>query len=172
MGGTLPIIFEGVKSPEQTQRVANLAKEIWPEVFTPIIGAAQVAYMLAKFQSAEAIDSQLAERYRYYLARQENTDIGYMAVIPDFDNRNMMLSKLYVKKSSRGCGVGKRMLDIVEQECIDEKLETLWLTVNRLNIDAIAWYERQEFVNEKAMKKDIGAGFFMDDYIMKKQIGI
>jgi len=35
--------------------VAKLAEEIWRDHYTPIIGAAQVDYMLTRFQSADAV---------------------------------------------------------------------------------------------------------------------
>ena len=36
-------------------KISALAGEIWREHYTPIIGAEQVEYMLAKFQTAERI---------------------------------------------------------------------------------------------------------------------
>ena len=72
--------LERVESPEQIAAVAALAREIWMQHYIPIIGAAQVEYMLAKFQSAEAIARQIAEEgYEYYLA----PGAGYLALVPD-----------------------------------------------------------------------------------------
>ena len=42
--------------------VADLAKEIWTEHYTPIIGWQQVEYMLEKFQSATEIENQIKEK--------------------------------------------------------------------------------------------------------------
>jgi diamine N-acetyltransferase len=50
-----------VETNSQVATVAKLAREIWVQHFTPIIGDAQVEYMLHKFQSSEAIASQLGE---------------------------------------------------------------------------------------------------------------
>ena len=38
--------FERVRSPEQIAAVTRLAREIWQEHYLPIIGQAQVEYML------------------------------------------------------------------------------------------------------------------------------
>jgi len=57
--------------------VAVLADEIWREHFTPIIGTAQVEYMLAKFQSAERIFADITENgYVYFTVSDTvgNTD--------------------------------------------------------------------------------------------------
>ena len=40
-----------VKNEKDLAVLMPLLKEIWSEVFTPIIGADQVAYMLANYQS-------------------------------------------------------------------------------------------------------------------------
>lgn len=46
----------------------------------------------------------------------------------------------------------------------------LWLTVNKDNAGAIAWYTRKGFKNAGAIVQDIGAGYVMDDYRMEKSI--
>ena len=46
----------------------------------------------------------------------------------------------------------------------------LWLTVNKDNAGAIAWYTRMGFKNAGAIVQDIGAGYVMDDYRMEKSI--
>jgi len=45
---------------------------------------------------------------------------------------------------------------------------SIWLTVNKFNDDTLAWYKRRGFMAVGNVKKDIGDGFFMDDYLMEK----
>ena len=52
--------LERVETPSQIAAVAELARETWMQHYVPLIGAAQVEYMLARFQSAEAIARQIA----------------------------------------------------------------------------------------------------------------
>jgi diamine N-acetyltransferase len=80
-----------VTSPDDVSVVALLAKEIWTQHFTLIIGASQVSYMLDKFQSTDAINTQLAEGGEYYLAAVDDEWVGYTAIISDADQRRMML---------------------------------------------------------------------------------
>ena len=150
--------------------VVTLAREIWTQHFTPIIGESQVKYMLMKFQSADAIKSQISGGSKYYLAKVENEWVGYICLIPDLDNHKMILSKIYVKKSMRGKGLGKSMLDHAEKICASEKFSSLLLTVNKFNDAPISWYKRHGFLLIDEVKKDIGSGFFMDDYIMEKTV--
>ena len=155
---------------EQIMLIENLAREIWQQHFTPIIGAQQVEYMLQKFQSTKAMLAQISNGCEYYLVSLDNEPVAYAGIIPDPEQKRLMLSKLYVKQSARGNGVGKAMLEFIEQKSMKEGLVTLWLTVNRFNLDTIAWYEHCGFVTVDEVKKDIGGGFFMDDYIMQKSL--
>lgn len=159
-----------VTTSDDIDSVATLAREIWTQHFTPIIGESQVKYMLIKFQSADAIKSQISEGWEYYLAKVGNEWVGYTGLIPDLDHDKLMISKFYVKYSARGKGVGKTILDFIEEKCASEKTKCLWLTVNRFNQAPIYWYKRRGFIVVDQVIKDIGNGFFMDDYIMEKTI--
>ena len=55
------IELKEVQTEDEIQRTAMLAKEIWQQHFTPIIGADQVVYMLDKFQSAKAMKRQIGQ---------------------------------------------------------------------------------------------------------------
>ncbi len=59
--------IERVLTETQIETVARLACEIWNQHFIPIIGKAQVDYMLEKFQSKRAISEQIENGYSYYL---------------------------------------------------------------------------------------------------------
>ena len=77
--------IERVGSEEQISDVAALARQVWTDHYVPIIGQAQVDYMLEKFQSEEGIAGQLAEGYEYYMVREDGRGVGYLAVMPDAD---------------------------------------------------------------------------------------
>ena len=160
--------LERVASPDQIAAVAALARETWTQHYVPIIGAAQVEYMLAKFQSAEAIARQIAaEGYEYYLA----PGAGYLALVPDPAKKSLLLSKIYVKASARGTGLGRALAEFAERRCCELGCNELWLTVNRNNAGSIAFYERLGFRKTQTLVTDIGGGFVMDDWRMAKAVG-
>ncbi|MBT3380757.1 MAG: GNAT family N-acetyltransferase [Lentisphaerae bacterium] len=156
------------KTPGDIAIVADLAHEIWTEHYVPIIGQAQVDYMLPRFQSPEAIAEQLGKKgYHYYLIRDpDQVSVGYLALIPNEPPGAMFLSKVYVRKSGRGKGLGKAMMAYAVTVSKEQGLSPLWLTVNRHNTGSIAAYERLGFVNQGSIVQDIGGGFVMDDYKM------
>lgn len=150
------------------EAVCELAKEIWLDHYTPIIGIRQVDYMLDKFQSKEAIKNQIAEGQDYYLAELDQKYIGYLSLIYDQDKQSMMISKLYTQNTLRGNGVGLSLLGFIEKDCVNNHVSRLWLTVNKNNRASIAWYQRRGFEISDEAKVDIGSGFYMDDYIMER----
>lgn len=153
-------------------QVAALAKEIWEEHFTPIIGEKQVAYMVEKFQSLTAMRRQTkTQGYRYYRFLKDGVLIGYTGVaVNPSDEGRLFLSKLYLKKEERGQGVCSRAFDFLEDLCRKEGRRSIWLTVNKYNKIPLAVYQHRGFQITDSVVTDIGSGFVMDDYIMEKII--
>ena len=180
------MIKEYKEKPELEELVV-LINEIWREYYTPLIGAAQVEYMLEKFQSVDAITRQIAqENYRYYGIFCDDEPAGYYAARPSGDDHagtrpsqsldaggtpalRVFLSKLYVAEKFRGRGLGKRMLQHLIDAAHNDGAKTIWLTVNKHN-RSIDIYRNLGFVITEEIVTDIGNGFVMDDYVMEKRI--
>jgi ribosomal protein S18 acetylase RimI-like enzyme len=164
------ISFIEVHFEQQIADIANLAQEIWQEHYLPIIGQEQIDYMLEKFQCEGAIAKQLADGYEYYSVNYGGHHVGYMAVISNVNKSSLMISKIYVLKSNRGSGLGKKMLQFIEDLCQQRKIKKIWLTVNKHNRYSIKWYSQMGFTNTGSVIQDIGAGFEMDDFRMEKTL--
>jgi hypothetical protein len=50
------------------------------------------------------------------------------------------------------------------------QIKRAYSSMNKYNKDSIEWYLRKGFNTVGEAKKDIGGGFFMDDYIMEMMI--
>lgn len=160
--------FIQVLNRDQITIVESLAKEIWSEHFTPIIGKGQVDYMLDRFQTAEAVSGQIREGFLYFLIYTGDEAAGYMAARPDEDE--MFLSKLYVRFSCRSMGYGKKAVEYIECLAREKGLTKISLTVNKNNTGSIRAYEKMGFRNVGSVVQDIGGGFVMDDYRMEKGV--
>lgn len=155
----------------KAEELAYLAGDIWMEHYTPIIGRAQVEYMLERYQSAEKILSDIStSKYRYFMAYDDGKLVGYCAEKPEYDTKGIFLSKLYVEKSNRGRGISRRMHDKLLEIAAEEGLGHIWLTVNKHNYDSIDIYKKLGFVIVEELQTDIGNGFVMDDYKMRMNI--
>jgi ribosomal protein S18 acetylase RimI-like enzyme len=164
------IEFRLVTSGKDIAEVARLAREIWNEHYPGIIGQDQVDYMIAKFQSAHAVAEQIAVGCEYYLIVYDGTAAAYLAVVPKPESSTLLLSKIYVRKQSRGLGIGKSALRLAEDICRKKDLRAIRLTVNKHNVRAITWYEHMGFINSGPTVGDIGGGFLMDDFLMEKPV--
>ncbi|WP_415406123.1 GNAT family N-acetyltransferase [Sulfurovum sp. CS9] len=165
------IHFIKVHSEQQIADVTYLAREIWQEHYVSIVGQQQIDYMLEKFQCEQAIAKQLTNGYEYYSVTYNGRSIGYMAATSNMSDTSLMISKIYVRKSDRSCGLGKQMLEFVEELCRQRRIKKIWLTVNKNNRHSIEWYSRMGFINNGPIVQDIGGGFVMDDFKMEKVIG-
>jgi RimJ/RimL family protein N-acetyltransferase len=163
---TIQIIPVVTKS--SIRRVEKLAKEIWNEYYPPIIGQPQVDYMVKTFQSSKAIAMQIEEEnFLYYLMQRNNKEyIGYIGVVPKKSTKELFLSKIYIEKSSRGKGFGKKFVSFTKRLARQLSLNKITLFVNKDNYSSIAAYEKMGFKKVRPMKKPIGKGFFLDDYVM------
>lgn len=148
--------------------IADLATIIWTEHYMPIIGEQQITYMLDKFQSASAVESQIESGYQYFLLKDENTSVGYFS----FEEREgvLFLSKLYVLSTARGKGFGKAALLFMEAKVKEKGLKKIQLTVNKYNSNSIKAYGKMGFKNVRELVQDIGNGYVMDDYVLEKEI--
>ena len=161
-------MFEEVITESQIVVVETLAKEIWTEHYTPIIGKDQVEYMLENFQSREAIAEQIRRGYQYFIIRKINKSIGYLSIISRVND--LFLSKIYIKSSERGKGFARKAIQFVEDLAKGKELKKITLTVNKNNINSIKAYEKIGFKNLGSIVQEIGGGFIMDDYEMAKDL--
>ncbi len=161
-------MFVPVTTDNQIEIVELLAGEIWTEHYTPIIGKEQVVYMLNRFQTKQTIVEQIATGMLYFLMQEDNEFIGYIAM--QQRERELFLSKIYVKLSKRRKGYGKKSVQFAEAFAKTRSLAKIVLTVNKNNVNSIRAYEKMGFTNSGSIVQDIGSGFFMDDFIMAKSI--
>ena len=158
-----------VSSAAQVAQVARMAHALWNEYYVPIIGQAQVDYMVAKFQSAEAMQSQIDSGYEYFQIQQSGQNIGYAAIRHDVADARLFISKLYVLAAHRRSGAGRQCLEHFDRIARERGAKYLWLTVNKGN-PSVRAYERLGFKIVEALVMDIGGGYVMDDYKMERPI--
>lgn len=149
------------------QEIANIT---WGPTYVPIIGQAQVDYMLQKMYSTAALESQFIDGHQFLIAELGAKNVGFVSygIAPEASNV-YHLHKLYVLPSVHGQGIGKFLINEVLNKVHDEGGKFLRLNVNRKN-KAKDFYESAGFIIIETVDLDIGNGFYMNDYIMEKAI--
>ncbi len=150
---------------EKTEAIAALAKVIWSQHFTPIIGKEQVDYMVEKFQSYPALKNQIGhDGYEYYQICIENTLAGYIGIHQE--DGALFLSKLYIHEDFRGRHLATEAFAFLVSLCKERGLKKIWLTCNKHNDNTLSIYRHLGFEITDEQVADIGGGFVMDDYIL------
>ena len=85
--------MELAKSADDFKKISELADIIWREHYITIISEAQIDYMLDKFNSPEAIKSQINQGALFYIISYQDLPVGYVAVKKETDY--LFLSKLF-----------------------------------------------------------------------------
>lgn len=162
------VTIKAVESDIALDSIESLATIIWTEHYTPIIGKDQVDYMLKNYQSKRAMQEQIKAGMEYYSILRNEIAYGYLAVRRE--KESLFLSKIYILREERGKGLGKTAMEFVVSRAMNLGCAAVELTVNKNNTEAIKAYQKLGFVNQGPMETDIGSGFIMDDYLMKKSL--
>ncbi len=160
---TEQLYFEPVTT-ENFPSILPLAERIWQNTYTSIISQEQITYMLPMMYGKERVFAEIADGYVWELLKEQDELLGYLDYKLMSDNR-VFLSKIYLDPEKQKKGLGKWMLDHVVEYARQKGADSVYLTVNKFNAKAIAFYERNgmKCIEEKAF--DIGNDYIMDDYI-------
>ena len=157
--------FRFLETSNDFRQLEPFAALIWEQHYTPIIGAEQVAFMLNKYQSAQAMFDQFSAGYKYAVVISGGQKAGYFAYDGKAE-KDVFISKLYIHKDFRRRGLGRGIRDFISKEARALGCMAMTLSVNKDNSDSIQFYTAYGFQTIKAQKVAIGEGYYMDDYVM------
>jgi len=147
-------------------RVRALARRIWPECFAGILPADIISPMVEAIYDLDVLRADMDEHgHMYWIAQVDDEDAGYCSAYREGDR--LWIKKLYLLDSSRGLGLGKRLIATAQQEL--SGAAALALYVNDGNASAIAFYKSQGFTIDRLVPVSMG-GFEMRDYIMLRPL--
>jgi GNAT superfamily N-acetyltransferase len=150
-------------SVNDINQICDLAKIIWQKHYPPIIGQAQVDYMLKNMYNFESVLDQINNKgQQFYFILQEKKTIGFLSVTNEGSDC-WMLNKFYVLEEKAGKGLGTNTLEELKKIIHPKKIR---LTVNRNNFRSINFYFKNGFRIDSVAQFDIGEGYIMDDFIM------
>jgi ribosomal protein S18 acetylase RimI-like enzyme len=151
--------------------VSKLAYDIWPFAFKDILAPEQINYMLEWMYSISSIKDQVEKKgHHYILAKEGSCYVGYASYeINCKTPGKTKLHKIYILPELHGKGVGKILVNYVSGKAIENKNKFLFLNVNRFN-NAVKFYEAMGFKVIAEEDIDIGNGYFMNDFVMEKEL--
>lgn len=148
--------------------IRSLAQQIWPQTYSSILSQAQISYMMDMMYSEQAIRKQMQTDHRFIIAYRNNAAVGF-AAYGEIEPAIYKLFKIYVLWSEQRKGTGKFIIEHVINNIKLKGATALQLNVNRYN-KAKSFYDKLGFAVIKTEDIDIGGGFFMNDYIMERDL--
>ena len=157
--------------PALQARARAVAEKAWPPTYRGIISDAQIAYMLGRMYSPEAIREAAAAGTPYWLVRADGADAGVCSVdLRPAADGSAELHKLYTLPAYWGRGVGGWLLAELCRRAKEAGATSVWLRVNKNNVRAQKAYKAAGFSNVRAVCTDIGEGFAMDDFVYARRV--
>jgi ribosomal protein S18 acetylase RimI-like enzyme len=161
--------FIQTASVDDVELIQDIAARVWPQTYSSIISSDQINYMLEMMYSAASLREQMTEkRCEFIIISSTERSFGF-ASFSSVNNEVFRLHKLYVDIAAQGLGLGKMLLEEVERRCGERGGEILELNVNKFN-KAKNFYEKNGFTLYREEVIDIGNGFVMDDFVMRKSL--
>ena len=148
--------------------ISAIAEATWLLTYGSIVSAQQLVYMFEWMYDAESLRQQMARGVVFLLLYKDNAADGFAAYEVLADGR-ARVHKLYFRPSAQGQGLGKLLLAEVCQRAVAQHCAVVELNVNRANA-AVYFYQKMDFHIVREVDLDVGNGFFMNDFVMEKQL--
>ncbi|MBI1838262.1 MAG: GNAT family N-acetyltransferase [Flavobacteriia bacterium] len=151
-------------------RVQSIALKTWPDTFKNILSEAQIKYMLDWMYNTETLSNQVLKGHYFVILKSNGLDLGFIGFQSNYPENNISkIHKIYVLPEAQGLGVGKKLIEYTEDFLKNTATTSLLLNVNRYN-SATEFYKKLGFKIIKEENIDIGNGYFMEDFVMEKNI--
>jgi RsiW-degrading membrane proteinase PrsW (M82 family)/ribosomal protein S18 acetylase RimI-like enzyme len=156
--------------PADIALIREMAQKIWPVTYGQILSQAQIDYMLDLMYSEKTLHEQMNNQIEFVIAYDGVHPVGF-AAFGLADPSTYKLHKIYVLPSQQGRGTGRFIIQQLVGAMQRKGASRLQLNVNRNNT-AKNFYEKLGFVVIREEDIDIGNGYWMNDYVMEKNISI
>jgi ribosomal protein S18 acetylase RimI-like enzyme len=165
-----PVVTLAEVAEDEVGAVAEMASRIWPVAYGAILPPGQIDFMLAKMYAPARLlqDQEEGVAFLWILAEGERT--GFLAAGPVTSDGACPLHKLYLLPGSQRGGLGSLAVAQLCERLAGSGARSLELRVNRHNATAIAFYRKNGFTVFAEDCREIGGGYVMDDYLMRREL--
>jgi ribosomal protein S18 acetylase RimI-like enzyme len=138
-------MFVRTASERDLAAVRALLVETWHATYDAIYGVERVTEITDDWHSIASLKARMARPNSEFLVADDGKAIGGMAyAAATSDPKLVMLHQLYVHPSFQGKGIGKMLLDAIEDSFPDARM--LRLEVEAENTPALAFYRANSFI--------------------------
>ncbi len=149
--------------------IIDIAYKSWEVAYKDILSPSQKEYMLNLFYTPAAIKKQFTEQ-KFILFQDQGITLGFASYeLHNPTDGTCKIHKLYLLPNTQGKGYGAKLIDSISLRAKENYCQQLTLNVNKFN-RASQFYEKMGFSVSREEVIEIGKGYVMDDYVMKKNI--
>jgi len=149
------------------KRIQALALKTWESTYKKILSPEQLNYMFNKMYSSETLLERLNSKNEFYILKNELDDLGFTEII--IEDISIYISKIYIDPKFQKKGYGLKLIEFIENRATKLTKNYITLNVNRYN-KALDFYKHIGYTIDKSIDIEIGEGYLMEDYIMKKEL--
>jgi diamine N-acetyltransferase len=139
----------------------QIVPAFYDEYFPPEVGA-----HLLRGHTIEAFEAQVGEGYRHYMIEVEGVLVGYFALHEE--DHTMVLTQFYLLKEARGRGIGQKVMEFIDRQAEELRVDGIELLVFRKNAGAVGLYRKNGFLVAEELLTPMGFGQTIEDYLMRK----
>lgn len=151
--------------------IRDIAYQTWPIAYGEILSKPQLDYMLEAFYNEDVLkDSVLNKGHHFVLAKEGEDALGFASFEHKYNQKHQTkIHKIYILPQTQGKGIGKRLIDFVENVAGENHSTSLSLNVNRFN-KALSFYQKMGFEITTEVNIELDHGYLMEDYVMEKYL--
>lgn len=157
-------------SKNDISTIKELASGTWYATYGEILSKEQQDFMFEMMYSEESLKTQIEEKgHQFYIVFNDEKPRGYLSIEVESDNL-FHIQKLYVLPDNQKTGLGRYLIEKAFEICCKlagNKPYSVELNVNRYN-KAVTFYQKMGMYIKTEGDFAIGNGYYMNDYIMRK----
>ena len=146
--------YKLVAKAKYIHNTADLADELWHEVYKRYYPARQLDALVEQLQSADAIEEDIDNDVNYFLVFLGDKLIGYFAW--KMENTALHLMHLYLKPEYRGKAIGRDIVSSVERLARGEGKGRVWCTVHARALPVQQFFKARGYRNLRAAEQEEG----------------
>lgn len=148
--------------------LSEMAGRIWPLAYGGLLLPEQIDYMLAWMYDPAKLREEMEAGicFRWIVSGGER--VGFLAYGPVAAGEDCPLHKCYLHAEAEGKGIASAAMRRLLEGLAADGAGAVELRVNRGNARAIAFYRRHGFAIDAEDCREIGGGFVMDDFLMRR----
>lgn len=146
--------------------INQLANQIWWHTYGNILPVQQIAFMLADMYSPVALQTQMDNGHSFKTISLQNKICGFASYSQTTNKKIYKIQKIYIHQQYHGLGLGKMLINFLENEIFLLGASRITLNVNREN-PAQHFYLKMGYFKTDTVNIPY-FNFVLNDYVMQK----